>query len=602
MAAAVAAALVTSLAGGCAAIPSSGTPQSTPTPGLVGGGGGGQCCEPFLRGPQPGWTPEQVVSGFLLASAFFDHHNAIAREYLTSAASKLWDPHSPVAILAQTPKVAPLPDRLAGGPQGSKTVVVTGQELATLNRNGQYIPLPQGPPAAEDFLLQDVKGRYLITGLPPAPGKVSHELLLSDYLFQLSYAPRNLYYYGLRNGSLVPDPVFVPAKSSDVATALVSDLLHSPSGWLRTAVRTAFPQGARLRSVQALPGPAGGKTAIVDIGLPKVVSQGVVRAMATQLVATLTSPSYSPALFQTVELKVNGHFWPLANHPEQAVGSYWQLVPHWHNNTAVYYLTPGGSARMLSRLAARGVAVPGQAGSGGPPLAQIAVSPDGKHLAGIAGPPGTVYSSELATGSRSSSRSSQDRLHVSLTGRSFTGMSWDSSNDLWVTGRRGRTAGLWVLPSGEGAPLRVRLPARTGPVSAVRVAPDGVRVAMIAGRGRGAHLLLGAVVRQGTGFAVSRMVPLAPNLTSVSALTWYDEDHLLVVNQERQRGPRLWEVPANGNGAQSLGRQPEMMSVTAAGPKNPLYLSLTSGRVEKSVGLAEPWTEVTAGRAAIYPG
>ena len=67
--------------------------------------------------------------------------------------------------------------------------------------------------------------------------------------------------------------------------------------------------------------------------------------------------------------------------------------------------------------------------------------------------------------------------------------------------------------------------------------------------------------------------------------------------------PQLWEVPANGDNATSLHWQQRglVTSITAAGPQNPLYLTV-GGRLEKSVALGEPWTDVTAGQAAEYPG
>jgi hypothetical protein len=93
-------------------------------------------------------------------------------------------------------------------------------------------------------------------------------------------------------------------------------------------------------------------------------------------------------------------------------------------------------------------------------------------------------------------------------------------------------------------------------------------------------------------------------------MTWYDEGHLVVAAQQisagpqaRPSAPQLWEVPANGDSPTSLHwQQVGVTSITAAGPLNPLYLSLTTGRLDKSVALGEPWTDVTAGQAADYPG
>jgi hypothetical protein len=44
-----------------------------------------------------------------------------------------------------------------------------------------------------------------------------------------------------------------------------------------------------------------------------------------------------------------------------------------------------------------------------------------------------------------------------------------------------------------------------------------------------------------------------------------------------------------------------MASITAAGTQNSLYV-VSGGRLENSVGLGEPWRDITAGSAATYPG
>ncbi|HEY3033060.1 MAG TPA: hypothetical protein VGJ54_00170, partial [Streptosporangiaceae bacterium] len=210
------------LTAGCATIPSSGPVESTPIPAPPGSGGGATV---IVEPPQPGWTPEQVVSGFLLASSSFTHHHAVARQYLTPAASRLWQPGSEVKIPARTPTLSSVPKKLTG--QNSQTTVaVSWQELATLNSSGQYQVAPRpGPTRHQSFTLVSVHGQWRINELPsPGHGKVSHELLLPSVLFRLNYAPRNLYFYGQPGQSgqpdqvLVPDPVFVPVQSRDLVT------------------------------------------------------------------------------------------------------------------------------------------------------------------------------------------------------------------------------------------------------------------------------------------------------------------------------------------------------------------------------------------------
>jgi lipoprotein LpqB-like beta-propeller protein/sporulation and spore germination protein len=589
------------LAAGCATIPSAGPVNSAPTPAPPGGGGSG-CCELIVKGPQQGWNPEQVVSNFLLASSSFAHSHAIAREYLTPAASRLWQPRGAVTILAQTPRVYQQPG-LQSGQDSRASVVVSWQELATLNANGQYIPASPGGAAQQQvFTLVSVKGQWFISGLPSTgSGKVSHELLLPSDLFRLVYAPRNLYFYAESDTLLVPDPVFVPVESNDLVTTLVTGLLQNPNGWLQNAATTAFPPGAKLAKVQVLPAPPGGKTAIVDIRLPAGTPRSTVQAMAAQLVWTLTSPTYSPALIQAVKLKINGQLWmPGRTGGIQGLADYSHYVPHGHRGEPLYYVSGGGVVRMLGK-AAHSVTVPGEAGTGRIPLNKIAVSPDGRYLAGVAGPSTTVYTSDLAAAAKTHAAASAGNLHSRLTGAGFAAPSWDIDDDLWVAGQVHRSPGVWVIPGAGGAPEKVSLPAGLGVVTGLRIAPDGVRIALIVGKGTAARLLLGAIMRSDSSFTIIHTVTLAPGLLGPSALSWYDEDHVLAITQS-PAGTQLWEVPVNGDEPTLKTGQPGMVSITAAGSQNPLYLGMSAGRLDNSITLDEPWRDILAGRDATYPG
>lgn len=587
------------LAAGCATIPSAGPvgysgPSAPP-------GGVGACCGLIVEPPQPGWTPEQVVSNFLLASASFAHGHAVARQYLTPAASRLWQPRAAVTILAQTPQVYQQPG-LQSGQDSRASVVVSWQELATLNGYGQYTPASPGEASRQQvFTLESVKGQWLIDGLPSTGNKkVSHELLLPSDLFHLVYAPRNLYFYAQPDQLLVPDPVFVPVASNNLVTTLVTGLLQNPNGWLQNVAVTAFPPGAKLTKVQVLPASPGGKSAIVDIRLPANTPRSTVQAMAAQLVWTLTSPSYGPALIQAVKLRINGHLMPGTAGGIQGLGDYWRYVPHGRHDAPLYYLSANGAVRMFGQQA-HSVPVPGEAGTGRLPLNQIAISPDSRYLAGVAGPSSTVYTSDLAAAAKTHAAPPAGNLHSRLTGAGFAAPSWDVNDVLWVSGRVHGSPGVWVIPAAGGAAVRVSLPSRLGPVTGLKVAPDGVRVALIAGTGAAAHLLLGAVVGSSTSVSIIRPVPLAPGLSGVSALTWFDEDHVLAITQSPS-GARLWEVPVNGDVPTLKPGQPGMVSITAAGPQNPLYLGTSIGRLENSVGLGEPWRDIMAGSDAAYPG
>jgi hypothetical protein len=595
----IGAALAVVLAAGCATIPASGPVGSAPTPPPA---GAGACCGLIVEGPQPNWNPQQVVSGFLLASASFAHDHGIAREYLTASASKSWRPGSEVTILAQTPTVSQPRGRMPGQ-DNRASVGVSWQALGALNSNGQYLAGARGGGSRQQiFTLVSIKGQWLIDGLPgTSSGKVSRELLLPSVLFHLDYAPRNLYFYAEPDQLLVPDPVFVPVESSDPVRTLVSGLLMDPTGWLQNAAVTAFPPGARVRKVQVLPGAPGEKTAIVDIGLPRNTPQSIIPAMAAQLVWTLTSPAYSPALIQAVRVKINGRTWALG--PGGAVQDftdYGRYIPRASPNENLYYVTTNGVVRMFGKQA-HSVAVPGQAGTGQVPLNKIAISTDGHYLAGIAGPATTVYTENLAAAGRPHASAADLNLHSRLTGTGFSALSWDSAGDLWVAGQVHGSPGVWVIPSANGKAVQVTLPFGVGPVTGLRVAPDGARIALIVGTGAATHMLLGAIAHFGAAVSIVHVAPLAPGLARPSALTWYDEDHVLAITQTAA-GTRLWEVPVNGAGPILMSAQPGMASIAADGPHNNLYVGMEVGRLENEAALGGIWRDFAAGSDATYPG
>jgi hypothetical protein len=326
--------------------------------------------------------------------------------------------------------------------------------------------------------------------------------------------------------------------------------------------------------------------------------------MAAQLVWTLTSPAYSPALIQAVKLKINGRLWaPRSGDTVQSLAEYSRYIPSVNRAQNLYYVSANGAVRIFGQQA-HSVAAPGQAGTGAVQLSKIAVSANGHYLAGVGGPATTVYTEDLAAAAKEHAPATAGNLHSRLTGTRFSTPSWDSAGDLWVAGRVKGQPGVWVIPAApRGKPVPVSLPIGVDTVTGLRIAPDGVRIAMIVGSGAAAHLMVGAIARSGGGVFITQAVPVAPGLSGPTNLTWYDEDHLLAITQSGS-GTRLYEVPVNGDLPlrQPAAFQPGMTSIAAAGPQNVLYAGVSGGRLENSVGLGEPWRDITAGSAATYPG
>ncbi len=253
-----AAALAAVILAGCADVPASGLLQHTTLP--AGGGGGQQgthCCGLIMSPPAPGWSASQIVQGFLLASADFADRHAIAREYLTGAASRSWQPGPgpAVTVIAEQPTIVSA--RQPFGSQNTAVVEISAQELGQVSGSGQYIPADRGRSQLDQgFTLERVNRQWRIAALPSSgANQTSSELLLTKDLFQLAYQPRDLYYLDPTGKGLVPDPVFVPNDSAEPAADLVRALLVSPAGWLgaRSCPRSRPrpSRSARCRSCRA---------------------------------------------------------------------------------------------------------------------------------------------------------------------------------------------------------------------------------------------------------------------------------------------------------------------------------------------------------------
>ena len=595
-------AAVVMVASGCSVIPAGNDTQPASVPGPP--AGGGPCCGLIVRPPQVNWTAEEVVENFLLASAIGTHHYQVAREYLTGPAIHSWHPGTGVTILAKEPTLSEQPTRGIPAPEDRQSVTVTGQALASLSSSGQYIPAPGGAPT-EKFTLKRDHGILKIDGLPSV-GKLSRPRLLTDWLFRLVYAPRNLYYWGDRNGQLLPYPVYVPSQGTGPATTLVNDLIYGPSGWLQGAAGTAFPAGSHLAApIQVFPGPSGGRTALVNIYVPPHSVGLNKRKIALQVVATLTGSAYGAPMFRAVKIEINGRLWP--QHPGLALGQSFSQgnIPHAQRGTKAYYLSQDGSLRSLAAGSVHGTAVARAGGTSQVALNRIAISATSNRLvgsatsntlAGLGGPANTLYTASLTTSA--DGQQTLGQLHAQRTGISIATLSWDNLGDLWITGQKRHKPGVWVLPDGQAPAVAVN---GADQVTALRVAPDGNRVAMIVRAGKSFQLQLGAIRQNSNGFWLTTSTRLGLSLPPPTALSWFGEDHLLVVTGAGTTS-QLWEVPVDGDNPTALTKQAGILTVTGAGPDYPAYLGLTSNRQQSLAGPKQIPADITAGQAIIYPG
>jgi Lipoprotein LpqB beta-propeller domain/Sporulation and spore germination len=596
-------------------------------------------------GPQPNWSPADMVTGFLNATVSYPAYSAIAGEYLASSVPRSWAPNWSVTVVDQV-VVSPEATFSDGGRRA--VVDVTGTVQASFNGTGQYVGAQQGlhgtQTADQQFTLVKEDKQWRITNPPKYR-------MLTEPDFAQVYKPQDLYFFDSIGQVLVPDAVFVPTgtSSASLATNLVRALLNNPQPkWLQGTGNptppaiTAFPPHSTAKNIDLA---VDGTTATVNLtGAAASASPADREQMATQLVWTLTGQPGSPPDIQAVQLEFNGKPWTPSSPPCLEAGAQSpalkQAMYDCKNpypvatSSAFYYVANGqawsrcaseaqvttgsvgqvvpvfdrtGAAALnqscKSSVQASSHAVPPPQTHGPPPLSMVAVSPDGKYLAGVA--PGGNTVTVWASGAAKPSST------LSLPG--VTAINWDRRDYLWVAQGDNTTMVVQTNDSSNHAEIPNLFPA--GKILGLSIAPDGVRVAAIVQADSGPAVELAAIdggkpgpdqpepgkpgpVRPAnplTRTSIGSTVQLGPNVTNPIALTWYDADDLLVLDGAGDQ-TSLWEVPVDGQPATKLpGVLPGAISITANSARNALVVGMTQNRMEVSAGLDGPWQPLGSG-------
>jgi hypothetical protein len=594
---------------------------------------------PVPSAPQPGWTPTEVVQGFLLASASYPDYSPIARQYLLGPANKTWSPTWSSKVFSSFTvhpwTVTKQPDHSIE----DSTVEVSGVVQAKFGGSGQFVlPQTQGTPTADgyQFKLSKVNGQWRIANPP------SYRLLTVPEFAQF-YKPQDLYFASPVNDVLVPYSVFVPLGVPE--TSLVGNLvkalipgLTTQKIWLQSAVAT-IPAGTTFRGVTI-----DGSTAVVSLGGALAhASQALIEQVSAQLVWTLTGPPPSPSsTIQSVELVINGKPWT----PPQKICGTPQSRSYVQNQDmySCYDPYPAGLAsfsftshgQVWSRCGSEREALQGFVGSVVPVFGPSAVKdqqchgsgfvlatsktvPSSAQIAAPAGVPSLVAVSPngqyvacfsagkniLSIGS-SSSGSSLAPVQGNWTG--VKALSWDRNDNLWVA----QGGSIWMVTAGGKA---AQIASYNETVADLSVAPDGVRMALILQDGAQSEVELAAIVHGGQSASdqqrgapsitpsIGSAVQLGPNLVFPDALTWYDADNLIVLDGTGS-AKTLYEVSVDGQDSSTPQPAPAgAISVAADSSMNALVVGLEQQRLSVSTGLEGPWQPLgVSGQNPAYPG
>ncbi|MEU9456303.1 LpqB family beta-propeller domain-containing protein [Streptomyces sp. NPDC048277] len=585
------------LLAGCASMPDSGNLQdveSTPRQDTQ--------VRVFAMPPQQDASSTEIVQGFLEALTSDDPLYDTARKYLTAAAAKTWKPELQATVLANGPSIQTTARPVGREDADSITYALQGSRVATVDAQQAYTPA-DGSYRKSVHLTKDAKsGQWRIDSLPQG-------VVMGKSDFQRNYTSVDKYYFASDTSAgetgqpvAVADPVFVRSRV-DPTTQLVRSLLNGPTSWLGPVVRSSFPTGTALKKGVSGLAPDDQNRLTVPLNVKASrIGPAKCTEMAAQMLFTLRNltPTVASVALQSVN---GGRMCDITE--SEAESTAWR--PSTKRPDYLYFLD---SKHRLVRMATGGtstIAVPGPFGAGTKPLRSVAVARDERTAAGVTSDGKALYVTSLA--SDGSLGDAVLTSHGATEDDRLTAPSWDARGDLWVADRNPDKPQLYMLAQGVGQPLAVQIPELNGRIEDVRVAADGVRIALVVEEGGKQSLLVGRIERTKSDdqqeVSVLELRSATPGSEEVTAMSWAGDSQLVVVGREQGGVQQTRYVQVDGStpdGAAPAALTGVLAIAASEDDRVPLVAdSQDDGIVRLPSG--DQWQKVVKdGSAPVYPG
>ncbi|WP_017793168.1 GerMN domain-containing protein [Leucobacter salsicius] len=429
---------------GCATIPGSGKVEV----GLTDLEQAEQFFQFTATGPVIDASQEDLVRGFVAAAVSSVDDYAVAREFLTTDYAAQWDPYFGVLV-----------DEGARNyrSDGSAAGVLSLSATAKIDVAGQMLPVEPGPATDLRFEFERVNGQWRLSSAPSG-------IILDKSTFKSIWADNQLYFVGPGN-VLVPQTRWFIARAA-MPTEIVSALLEGPRERMRGSLHSGFPAGTALvsKSVPVVDGRA-------RIDMTTELLEASPQALA-EVRAQLTLSLQSVPGVNGFELMVEGT--PL----REASGG---TEPRTVTEASLPAVLVDGELGTIAAGEFSPIEMYGDRIGELDPLA-VSMSNDGARAAVLNEHGVTLLDAQgnqLADG----------RAHQLAP-------SIDLFRYLWTS----TAAGQLQARGSDNVPAPITAPWLAGlDVAAVRLAPDGSRIAALVASEGGAQLLVGGVIRDERG-------------------------------------------------------------------------------------------------------
>ncbi|MFZ9249221.1 MAG: GerMN domain-containing protein [Candidatus Nanopelagicales bacterium] len=265
--------------------------------------------------PQPGMSQEQIITGFLNASASSVNDYAIAREYLVPSKKNSWNPTKSIEVYEGQGQFEFINENQIDFSAALHSQVNESSRIVFANPEDQLL---------KTFKLEKVDDQWRIN--------IDFDgLVISKTDLDRSFSFYPLWFVDPTKTFLVPESVILPKAITANATRLMQLLLLGPSEQINNTVITAFPKGSSL-SIDSVPITNG----VASVSLNETVLKAASlerQLLASQIVKTLTR---IPEV-KSIQIKVGTQNLSILNAPLNQTASTWDKFYSDSNYSNVAY-------------------------------------------------------------------------------------------------------------------------------------------------------------------------------------------------------------------------------------------------------------------------
>ena len=509
--------------------------------------------------PQTGMTPEEIVSGFLNASASSDSNFKIAREYLIPELRNVWEPTEEIKVYEGQGRLNSLQEN---------TVVFSAPLNSVIDENSRIVLSEPDAQLVQEFNLKQIDNEWRID-------LKNKGILISRADLNRSFTTFPLWFPDASLQTLVPDNVVLPRATTGNPTRLVQLLLAGPGDYLAGAVVSAFPVGTAL-SLNSVPVSNG--LATVSLNETVLTADPYLReVLSSQIVKTLAK---IPEI-RTVRINVGSQSLVVPNTPIRQSTTDWEkFAPDFNREVGALAIEKGKIVNIDSESI-------------------TAISDDyfnsGTWFAATANRKQNILAAVTMDRNKMVVQNSSVEIprRITVEGKLFRIPRSDIFDSVWITG----VNQVSVVQNNRLINVSIVGVSKQNVIEVIP-SPDGVRVLLIVKTTYGTELRLGTIVRDDLSIKINNLRKITRDGFAVSQATWQDETNVLYLDNSVEPAT-LFTVDSFTGISKSLYSQSGTNNI-ASTVKKPLLLSLSDGSLLERV--SGDWVNRGKLTNASYPG